>query len=133
MARIINNRAENGNGAKGRERTFFDVKLGNSGHSLGDTLSEQVSRNPHYAKLADSITSDEMANDAYFYAFKDAYEQSGYKPTAEGVESSLKHQFGILKRDYANRYMDKSLFRKEYGTEKSFINKGLKALYNKGK
>lgn len=132
MARIINNRAESGKKAKGRERTFFDVKLGNSGYSLGDTLSEQVAHNPHYKKLADSITSDEMANDAYFYAFKDAYEQSGYKPTPEGVESSLKHQFGLLKRDYGNRYGDKSLFRKEYGTEKSFVNKGLKALYNKG-
>ena len=100
------------------------------------SLEEQVSYNPNYRKIADSLTNDKDTNEAYFYAFKDAYEKHNYEPSNRDIANELSDRYWSLADSYRDRYgmsdgeWDRhgiSDFEESYGTEADFIDKGIEA------
>jgi len=103
------------------------------------SLENQVSRNPSYKAIADSISDKQDVNEAYFYALKDAFEKNNYEPSDKDISSELSDRYWDLADSFRDRYgmsdgeWDRSgwaRFEDEYGTEEDFINKGIEA-YNK--
>lgn len=104
------------------------------------SLKEQVSHNPNYKKIADSISNgQDDINDAYFYALKDAYEKSGYNPSEDDIRreawdsyyrlsDSFKDNWGYNDRDWD--YYGVPRFEEKYGTEQDFIQKLIDAHTN---
>lgn len=103
------------------------------------SFERQVANNPQYKSMADSITDDKELNDAYFYAFKDAFEKTDYNPSARDVANELsdrywsladgfKEQFGMSDGEF-DRY-GITRFEYYYGTESEFIDKGIEAFNN---
>lgn len=102
------------------------------------SLEKQVSKNPNYKNMADSITDNKDINEAYFYGFKEAYEKSGYNPLEKDISKELSNRYWDLANSYRDRYgMDDQEwdaygwadFEEKIGTEEDFIQKGIKA-YN---
>ena len=104
------------------------------------SLEEQVSHNPDYKKIADSISGDNKdLNDAYFYALKDAYEKSGYKPTEDNIRNEAWDAYYRLSDNFRDSYGYGDTdwdyygfpdFEKKYGTEEEFIQKLIDAHNN---
>ena len=104
-------------------------------------LASRVAKNPQYDSWVKSIGSkDADVNDAYFYAFKDAYEKNGFKPTEDNIRDELSDRYWSLAdgfkdgRGYSDGYWDRSgydEFMEKYGSEDDFISKGLRAHYGK--
>ena len=100
------------------------------------SLENQVSKNPDYKKIADSLSDKQDINDAYFYAFKDAYEKHNYEPSNKHIADELSDRYWALADSYRDRYgmsdgeWDRygvSRFEEEYGTESDFIDKGIES------
>lgn len=101
------------------------------------SLEEQVSHNPDYMKIAKSISNgDGSLEDAYFYALKDAYERSRYRPTENDIAREASNAYYGLTNDYReyhgmnDREWDEvgwPDFEEKYGTEEQFIERLLKA------
>ena len=100
------------------------------------SLENQISRNPDYKKIADSLSNKEDINDAYFYAFKDAYEKHNYEPSNRHISDELSDAYWKLADDFKDsrgmsqtewdRYGEPE-FERYYGSEADFIDKGLEA------
>lgn len=100
-------------------------------------LAKRVAKNPQYDSWVKSIGSkDADVNDAYFYAFKDAYEKNGFKPTEDNIRDELSDRYWSLAngfkdgRGYSDGYWDRGgydEFTEKYGSEDDFISKGLRA------
>lgn len=112
------------------------------------SLAEQSSHNGYFQELADNIEQyapweekGSRANEAYFYAFKDAFEKSGYDPTEgdimdageeayRSLEKQIKAQRGFTDEEWDEYgYPD---FEEEYGTIGEFIGRMYGALQEVG-
>ena len=100
------------------------------------SLEKQIARNPEYKKIADSLSKEKDVNDAYFYAFKDAYERNGYEPSENNISDELSDKYWELadgfrdSRGMSDTEWDRfgwEEFERKYGTEADFIDKGLEA------
>ena len=100
------------------------------------SLENQVSKNPQYREIANSLSENKDVREAYFYGFKDAYERSGYNPSQKDIERELSNRYWELADSYRDRYgmsdgeWDRNGsydFEEKYGTEEEFISKGLEA------
>lgn len=100
-------------------------------------FASRVAKNPQYDSWVKAIGSkDDDVNDAYFYAFKDAYEKNGFKPTEDNIRDELYDRYWGLAdsfkdgRGYSDGYWDRGgydEFMEKYGSEDDFISKGLMA------
>ena len=95
-------------------------------------MKEQISHNPDYKKIADSLSSDRDINDAYFYALKDAYEKNGYNPTENHIRGEAFDRYWQLADDFqfgrglSSKEWDEygiNDFEEKYGTESDFTQK----------
>ena len=105
-------------------------------------LANRIAKNPDYSKMAEyAVGKDHPANDEYFYAFKDAYEQSqDYANGGDINEDYLKefltnryddlryqdeYESGYGEKEYEYYYLPR--FEKKYGSREDFTNTGLNA------
>ena len=105
---------------------------------LKKDFEKRVGRNPSYSKMAQYARGDDQdISDDYFYAYKDAYEQSptfnriGYM-NPEEMKSRLSDRYwdmdyqnrlsiGVPESEYDRYYLGD--FEKKYGTYDDFVNK----------
>ena len=103
-------------------------------------LEEQVSKNKNYSKMARlACKGHNDLYQAYFYAFKDAHEKHGYKPTNDDIQGELRDAFYQEADTYQNGHglSDKEMgdfglwdFEEEIGvTEDEFIDNGMNAYF----
>lgn len=102
-------------------------------------LAKRVAKNPSYQGMVDSLgLNDDDMKDAYFYAFKDAYERNGFKPTEENIREELSDRYWGLADSYRERMgygQDDEIWEREgpsfvadqYGPEEEFISNGIEA------
>lgn len=111
-------------------------------------LAKRTSRNPAYSKMAQYARGDDQdVSDEYFYAFKDAYEQSPdfnkYNLMMESdIKPRLSDRYWKLQdddyesrgltpgsyesdREYEKLYLPE--FERKYGTHDDFVNKSMNA------
>jgi hypothetical protein len=104
------------------------------------SLENQVSKNVDYRAMAElACNGNNDLFDTYFYAFKDAYERNGYKPTDDDIQGELRDAFYSRMDVYqeGNGLTDKEMgdfgmwdFEEEIGvTEDEFIDNGMNAYF----
>lgn len=95
------------------------------------SFNEQVSWNPTYKKVVDSLGKlDDDVSDAYFYGLKDAHEKHNWEPTDDQIREELIDQYYRLSdgfrdsRGYGDQdweYYGVPAFEKKYGREDEFV------------